>query len=101
MKRQASARKTSRSNGSSASRASTRLPRLTSPKLRFVVCIDSGGYVDLEPLKVYRVRSDPDARSHGMLRVVDASGEDYLYPADYFSPIHATAHLFQLVKAVR
>lgn len=98
MKRRASAKKNSKSNGSSTSRATIRLPRLTSPNLRFVVCIDSGGYVDLEPLKVYRVRPDREARTHGMLRVVDASGDDYLYPATFFSPIHASSQLFQLVK---
>jgi hypothetical protein len=98
MKRQGSARKTSKSNGLSTSTARLRLPTLSSPKLRFVVCIDNGGYVDLEPLKVYRVRHDRKARSHGMLRVVDASGEDYLYPARYFSPIQATAKLFDLAK---
>lgn len=98
MKRQASAKKISKSNGSSTNAARVRLPALGSPKLRFVVCIDNGGYADLEPLKVYRVRHDHQAKSHGLLRVVEASGEDYLYPARFFSPIHATAKLFELAK---
>lgn len=98
MKRQASAKKSSKSNESSANTAKVRLPTLGSPKLRFVVCIDNGGYVDLEPLKVYRVRHDQQAKSHGLLRVIDSSGDDYLYPARFFSPIHATKKLFELAK---
>ena len=98
MKRTESAEKTTKSKGTSTKRPGARLPRLTSPNLRFVVCINSGGYVDLEPLKVYRVRRDKDAQGHGLLRVVDGSGEDYLYPADFFRPIHAPSGLFGLVK---
>jgi hypothetical protein len=46
-----------------------------------VICILNRGYeVSLEPRKVYEVLRDPDAAKHGQLRVVDESGEDYLYP---------------------
>ena len=41
----------------------------------------------LETRKVYQVLPDPDGVSHRQLRVNDESGEDYLYLADYFSPI--------------
>jgi hypothetical protein len=37
--------------------------------------------------KIYRVLPDPGARTHGLLRIVDESGEDYLYPEDLFVPI--------------
>jgi hypothetical protein len=37
--------------------------------------------------KVYRVLDDPQASRHGLMRVVDESGEDYLYPEKYFVPI--------------
>ena len=97
MKRTESAKKTSKSKSSSTKRPRVRLPGLTSPYLRFVVCINSGGYVDLEPLKVYRVRRDKDAHAHGLLRVVDGSGEDYLYPARFFQPICAPSRLFGLI----
>ena len=46
------------------------------------------GYVaSLEVRKIYRVLPDADAARHRLLRVIDESGEDYLYPADYFTPI--------------
>src|SRR5205809_290719 len=94
----ASGKKTSKSNGASTKRRQARLPSIASPQLRFVVCIKSGGYVDLEPLKVYRVRRDRTAHEDGLLRVVDASGEDYLYPAEFIRPIQAPATLFRLVE---
>ena len=53
----------------------------------FVLCLRNDGCDDLEPGKVYQVRSDAAAEKDGYLRVVDESGEDYLYPADYFVPI--------------
>jgi hypothetical protein len=50
-----------------------------------VICISNIGYeVSLEPRKVYEVIADPDAAKHGQLRVVDESGEDYLYPRSHF-----------------
>ncbi len=50
---------------------------------QFVVCvIDSEP--DLEPRKVYQVRPDESAAKNDYLRIVDESGEDYLYPASYF-----------------
>jgi hypothetical protein len=63
-----------------------------------VVCIKTGGYVDLEPLKVYKVRRDAAALAQHLLRVVDGSGEDYLYPADFFQPIIAAHDLFKAVE---
>jgi hypothetical protein len=51
----------------------------------YVLCIRSGEYpASLEARKVYRVLPDAGAARHHLLRVVDESGEDYLYPADYF-----------------
>ncbi len=58
------------------------------PNPAFVLCINNEGYAaSLEARKVYRALSDPEAESHGMLRIVDESGEDYLFPAAYFVPI--------------
>lgn len=53
---------------------------------RYALCIDAGEYedVDLVRRKVYEVWPDPDAELHGQMRVVDESGEDYLFPAEYF-----------------
>lgn len=54
-------------------------------KPRFAVCIDNSEYAaSLELHKIYRVLPDEDAERDGDLRVVDKSGEDYLYPAAYF-----------------
>ena len=52
---------------------------------RFAVCIDNSGYpASLELHKIYLVLSDEDAAKNGDLRVIDESGEDYLYPATRF-----------------
>ena len=51
----------------------------------FAVCIDNRGYPgSLELHKIYRVLPDEGAAEDGDIRVIDESGEDYLYPADYF-----------------
>jgi len=54
---------------------------------KFVLCIRNEDCEDLEPRKVYLVRPDESAAKDGYIRVVDESGEDYLYPQDYFLPI--------------
>jgi hypothetical protein len=55
---------------------------------QFVVCINNAEYpASLEMHKIYRVVPDQDAAVDGDIRVVDESGEDYLYPASYFTPI--------------
>ncbi|MDZ7290949.1 MAG: hypothetical protein ONB44_12225 [candidate division KSB1 bacterium] len=51
----------------------------------FAVCIDNSGYpASLELYKIYRVLPDDDAAAEEDLRVIDESGEDYLYPAHRF-----------------
>lgn len=56
--------------------------------VRFAVCVDNVGYpASLELHKIYRVLSDEEAAQDGDVRVVDESGEDYLYPAEYFVAI--------------
>ena len=58
------------------------------PPTRFVVCVRNHGYpAALELRKIYRVIPDTTAETHNHLRIVDESGEDYLYPAGYFVPI--------------
>lgn len=54
---------------------------------RFVLCLRNEDCDDLEPRKVYRVLPDEAAAEDGYVRVIDESGEDYLYPRDYFVPI--------------
>ncbi len=55
---------------------------------RLVVCVKNEGYdVSLERRKLYVAIVDPVAEKHGQLRVVDESGEDYLYPREFFVPV--------------
>lgn len=58
------------------------------PARRFAVCVRNEGYqASLERNKIYVVIPDADAEADGDLRVLDESGEDYLYPASWFVPI--------------
>jgi hypothetical protein len=60
----------------------------TSTKSRLVVCLRNDGYaVSLEPRKIYKTLRDAAAEKHAQLRVIDESGEDYLFPASLFAPI--------------
>ncbi len=53
-----------------------------------MLCLRNNGYeVSLEPRKIYEVLPDRDAAAHNQLRVIDESGEDYLYPASHFASI--------------
>jgi hypothetical protein len=55
---------------------------------QFVVCINNEGYpASLELRKIYRLLPDEKAGKHSLMRVVDESGEDYLYPEGFFVPI--------------
>ena len=67
---------------------------------RFVVCLKNKGYdVSLERRKIYQVLPDPRAAKHGLIRVVDESGEDYLYPEDFFAPIELPQPIRRAVLA--
>ena len=64
------------------------MKRTTRSAARFAVCIKNKGYeASLEIGKLYRVIHDRDAETHGYLRIVDESGEDYGYSADRFIAI--------------
>ena len=55
------------------------------PKPQLVLCLRNKGYeVSLERRKLYQVLPDREAAVHHQLRVIDESGEDYLYPASFF-----------------
>lgn len=49
-------------------------------------CVTKEGELDLRVGGLYEELADPSARAEGMVRVVDESGEDYLYPEGYFAP---------------
>jgi hypothetical protein len=55
---------------------------------RLVVCIKNDGYAaSLERRKIYATLRDAGAEAHGLLRVIDEPGEDYLYPEKFFRPV--------------
>ncbi len=51
---------------------------------KFALCIENKDCEDLEKRKIYQVLPDDEAAQEGYLRVIDESGEDYLYPQSYF-----------------
>lgn len=58
------------------------------PEARFVVCIKNDDYeMDLALHKIYQVLPDASAERSGWIRIVDETGEDYLYPEAFFQPI--------------
>ena len=97
MKHTASVKKSS-----SARDASTRR-RKSATRRRFAVCVRNDGYeASLERNKIYTVLADEDAERDGDLRVVDESGEDYLFSADRFVAIEVPAAVrASLVKAAQ
>ena len=61
-------------------------PRPSEPE--YVLCVDNEGYrASLVVRRIYPCLPDPEAAKRGLLRVVDESNEDYLFPAALFSPI--------------
>jgi hypothetical protein len=66
----------------------------------FVVCVDNEGYeASLELRKIYQTLPDPGAAKERQVRVIDESGEDYLFPASYFTPIELTPSVKRAVLA--
>ncbi|MBM4146428.1 MAG: hypothetical protein FJ240_09190 [Nitrospira sp.] len=72
-------------------------------KKHFMICVNNRGYeASLEIRKIYEVLSDKTAEKHHQLRVVDESGEDYLFPEDYFASVRlpsATKEKLELIAA--
>ncbi len=65
----------------------------------FAVCVNNSRYpASLALYKIYRVLPDEDATRNGELRVLDESGEDYLYPADHFMPIEVPSAVEQAIS---
>ncbi len=85
MKPMALARKNSRSNGSSLKQTKGEA---------FVLCVRNEGYpASLERRKLYPMVRDASAAKHSLMRVIDESGEDYLYPANYFITLRLPANV--------
>ena len=61
---------------------------------RLVICINNGGYVDdLKVRTVYQLLPDESAAKSNYIRIIDETGEDYLYPADLFASIELPSEL--------
>jgi hypothetical protein len=91
MKPMVSAKKNSKSNGS--------LPKRTKDEA-FVLCVRNDGYIaSLERRKLYSVIRDVSAAKLSLMRVIDESGEDYLYPAAYFVALRLPANVKTALKA--
>jgi hypothetical protein len=61
------------------------MPETKKNEAAFAVCLRNEGYpASLELHKIYRVLPDPVAEKDGDLRIIDESGDDYLYPKDWF-----------------
>lgn len=55
----------------------------------WVLCLDARDYeVSLVARRLYRTVPDPDAENDGWIRVIDETGEDYLFPRDRFAPVN-------------
>ncbi|MBX6312288.1 MAG: hypothetical protein IRY99_05120 [Isosphaeraceae bacterium] len=68
---------------------------------RFLLCITNAGYpASLEVRKVYQALPDPVAASRDFIRVIDESGEDYLYPSECFVAIELPEAASRMVTGV-
>lgn len=66
----------------------------------FALCVDTGDYAaSLMRWKIYPVIADLEAAQRGQLRIVDESGEDYLYPREFFRIIDLPSEIEQLYRA--
>lgn len=69
-------------------------------KSRFAICVKNEGYpASLERWKIYQLIPDRDAERHRHIRVIDESGEDYLYPREYFRLVTLPTPLRRLFPA--
>jgi hypothetical protein len=66
---------------------------------QLVICIKNDEYpASLEKRKIYESIPDSEAEKHGQIRVIDESGEDYLYPGEYFIPASLPKNIEEAVR---
>ncbi|MDX2041179.1 MAG: hypothetical protein SF097_08015 [Acidobacteriota bacterium] len=71
----------------------------SSAKMTFAICVNNEGYqASLELMKLYQIIRDADAEAEGMWRVVDESGESYLYRANRFVVVNVPATVEQVYQ---
>lgn len=67
---------------------------------RLVVCVANDGYeASLERRKIYEALNDPIVEKQGLVRIIDESGESYLYPKSFFHPIALSPSVRKAVLA--
>ena len=64
----------------------------------FALCVEDRGMEDLEARKVYQVLPDREASREGYVRIIDESGEDYIYPSDLFVPVKLPAAVVRRLR---
>ena len=64
----------------------------------FALCVEDGGMEDLEAPKVYQILPDRQAAREDYIRIVDESGEDYVYPSDLFVPVRLPAAVVRRLR---
>lgn len=95
MKRTALARRNSSSNGSVKTESHV-------PASSYVLCVRNEGYpASLERRKLYRRIPDKSSEQHGLIRIIDESGEDYLYPSRYFTSIPIPQRIRRLLSRIK
>lgn len=100
MRPTASAAISTRSSSTSTRARFRRLSPAQRAGRQFVLCLRTDGYdVSLEARKIYIALPDPHAAAHKQLRVIDESGEDYLFPASLFVPIEVPSGLRRALLA--
>ena len=73
---------------------------MASNPTKFVICLRNKGYeASLEQLKLYRLLPDREAQKHKLIRIVDESGDGYLYPANFFTPIELPQPIRRAIRA--
>jgi hypothetical protein len=75
-------------------------PLMSAADPHFVVCIRNEGCEDLQLRKLYEMLPDETAAAGGLLRVIDDSGEDYLYPAENFIAVRLPASVERTLAAI-
>jgi hypothetical protein len=68
---------------------------------KFALCIENKDCNDLEKRKIYQILLDEESEQEGYLRVIDETGEDYLYPQSYFIIVHLPRKAQEALQTVK
>jgi len=75
------------------------MPSSRRKKQGFAVCLRNAGYAaSIEVRKLYAFLDDPDAEANNLIRVVDESGEDYVYPVRMFQKLVLPAEIQRALR---